>query len=114
MKLFASGESFTMGSSGEGCGDPLASKSVLVDIKRDLEAYVGEKIRLKANKGRKKVVEREGVLEGTYPNIFIVRLEEADSERRVSYSYADLLTEAVELVICSSGGLETKIEAHSR
>lgn len=92
----------------------LASKSVLVDIKRDLEAYVGEKIRLKANKGRKKVVEREGILEGTYPNIFIVRLEEADSERRVSYSYADLLTEAVELVICSSGGREMKIEAHTR
>lgn len=92
----------------------MASRSVLVDIKRDLEAYVGEKIRLRANKGRKKVIEREGVLEGTYPNIFIVRLEEADSERRVSYSYADLLTEAVELVVCSAGGRETKIEAHSR
>lgn len=93
----------------------MASKGVLVAIKRDLEAYVGEKIRLKANKGRKKVVEREGILEGAYPNIFIVRLDETDSgERRVSYSYADLLTEAVELVVCSSGGLETKIEAHSR
>lgn len=92
----------------------MASRSVLVDIKRDLETFVGEKIRLRANKGRKKVVEREGVLEGTYPNIFIVRLEEADSERRVSYSYADLLTEAVELVICSTGGREMKIDAHSR
>lgn len=92
----------------------LASKSVLVDIKRDLEAYVGERIRLKANKGRKKVVEREGVLEGTYPNIFTVRISEADGVRRVSYSYADLLTEAVELVVCSAGGKETKFEAQSR
>lgn len=92
----------------------MASRSVLVDIKRDLEAYVGEKIRLRANKGRKKVIEREGVLEGTYPNIFIVRLEEADSERRVSYSYADLLTETVELVICSAGGREMKIDPHAR
>jgi len=86
----------------------------LVDIKRDLEAYVGERIRLKANKGRKKVVEREGVLEGTYPNIFTVRISEADGVRRVSYSYADLLTEAVELVVCSAGGKETKFEAQSR
>lgn len=92
----------------------MASRSVLVDIKRDLEAFVGEKIRLRANKGRKKVIEREGVLEGTYPNIFIVRLEEADSERRVSYSYADLLTEAVELVICPAGGKEMKIDPHAR
>jgi uncharacterized protein Veg len=94
---------------------PLAPRSILADIKKDLEAYVGEKVRLKANKGRKKVLEREGVLESTYANIFIVKLEEADSsERRYSYSYADLLTEAVELVICSSGGQETRIEAHSR
>lgn len=93
----------------------MAPKSTLADIKKDLESYVGEKIRLKANRGRKKVMEREGVLESTYPNIFTVKLEEADSSySRVSYSYADLLTEAVELVICSSGGQETKIEAQSR
>lgn len=93
----------------------LAPKSILTDIKKDLESYVGEKIRLKANRGRRRILEREGVLEGTYPNIFIVKLEEADqSERRVSYSYADLLTEAVELVICSAGGQETKIDAHTR
>jgi uncharacterized protein Veg len=99
----------------EGCDVHLAPKSILADIKKDLESYVGEKIRLKANRGRKKILEREGVLESTYPNIFIIKLDEADNgERRVSYSYADLLTEAVELVICSSGGQETKIEAHSR
>lgn len=99
----------------EGCGVYLAPKSILADIKKDLETYVGARIRLKANKGRKKILEREGVLEGTYPNIFTVRIEEADDrERRISYSYADLLTEAVELVICPTGGQETKIEAHSR
>jgi len=90
----------------------LAPKSILADIKKDLDTYVGEKIRLKANKGRKKILEREGVLESTYPNIFIVKIEEADqSERRVSYSYADLLTEAVELVICPTGGQETRIQS---
>lgn len=92
----------------------MAAKSVLNDIKRDLESHIGEKIRLKANKGRKKVIEREGVLERTYPSIFVVKLDEAETgERRVSYSYADLLTEAVELTICSAHG-ESKIEAHAR
>lgn len=88
----------------------MAPKSVLADIKRDLETHVGAKIRLKANKGRKKVLEREGVLESTYPNIFVVQLTEGDQGgRRVSYSYTDLLTETVELVVCGDTG-ETKIE----
>lgn len=93
----------------------MAPKSVLSDIKRDLETYVGAKIRLKANKGRKKVMEREGVLESTYPNIFIVKIQENNqSERRVSYSYTDLLTESVELVVCGESGQETRISGQAR
>lgn len=93
----------------------MAPRSILADIKKDLESYVGARIRLKANKGRKKILEREGVLESTYPNIFTIKIEEADNrERRISYTYADLLTEAVELVVCPSGGQETKIDAHLR
>jgi uncharacterized protein Veg len=81
----------------------LAAKSVLDDIKRELESHVGEKIRLKANKGRKKIDEKEGILEKTYPHIFVVRIEEGNvSERRVSYSYADILTETVELILPES------------
>lgn len=92
----------------------MAPKSVLADIKRDLETHVGAKIKLKANKGRKKVLEREGVLECTYPNIFVVKLHEGDlGERRVSYSYTDLLTETVELVICNDTG-EWRIDTHAR
>lgn len=76
---------------------------VLADIKRDLDGLIGTRIRLRANKGRRKVDEREGVLERTYPSIFVVRLEEETSMRRVSFSYADILTEAVELTICGEG-----------
>jgi uncharacterized protein Veg len=82
----------------------LAPKKVLAEIKQDLDSFVGNKIRLKANRGRNKVVERVGVLERTYPNIFVVRLDEKRSERRVSYSYSDVLTETVELVVCHQDG----------
>lgn len=75
----------------------MSAKRVLADIKRDLEPYIGYKIKLRANKGRKKVIEKTGILESTYPNIFVVRLEEKQIERRVSYSYADILTDAVQL-----------------
>jgi len=77
----------------------LAAKKVLAEIKQDLEGYVGNKIRLKANRGRKKVMERVGVLEKTYPNIFVIKLDEKQSIRRISFSYTDVLTETVELTV---------------
>lgn len=79
------------------------TKNVLADIKGTLEGYVGHKIYLKANSGRRKIVERVGVLESTYPSVFIVKLDEDQhAVDRVSYSYADVLTEVVEVALLNS------------
>lgn len=76
----------------------------LVKIKSDLAESVGHKVKLTAKKGRKQVVTREGVIESTYPSIFTIKLDTPEdllaAERRVSYSYTDVLTKAVELIIC--------------
>ena len=75
----------------------------LSKIKSSLADNVGHKVRLTARRGRKQVVTREGIIEGTYPSIFIVKLDTPDypefGERRVSYSYTDVLTRSVELII---------------
>jgi len=53
---------------------------------------------LKANGGRRKTIQRIGVLEETYPSVFIVKLDqETNAYERVSYSYADVLTETVQI-----------------
>lgn len=75
--------------------------NILERIREDLTDFVGKEIYLKANKGRKKTFEVQGVLEQTYPKVFVVRFNERQVERRVSYSYADLLTETVELSVDS-------------
>ncbi|WP_281883866.1 biofilm formation stimulator Veg [Paenibacillus sp. YYML68] len=81
------------------------AKNSLLEIKRCLEPHVGQKIMLKANGGRRKTVERSGVLEETYPSVFIVKLDqEQQSFKRVSYSYADILTESVEVTVCQDDG----------
>jgi len=81
----------------------MIEKSDLFQIKKDIETCIGEKVQLKANKGRKKAFIREGVIENSYPSIFIVRFEnDYDTTRRVSYSYTDILTKAVELVVCKN------------
>jgi len=83
----------------------LDSKNALAIIKKGLESHVGQRIRVRANKGRRKIVEKEGILEKTYPSIFLVQInEERAGTRRVSYSYTDVLTETVELVVCGDAG----------
>jgi len=87
----------------------VSSPRAISEIKRDLESFVGSKIRLKANRGRNRIIERIGVLESTYPNIFVVKIDERKVERRVSYSYADVLTETVELFVYDNQDLEIRI-----
>lgn len=81
------------------------AKNALLEIKRTMETHVGQKITLRANGGRRKTIERSGVLEETYPSVFIVKLDqEQQTFKRVSYSYADILTETVEVTVCSEDG----------
>ncbi|QCT00761.1 protein of unknown function DUF1021 [Paenibacillus algicola] len=81
------------------------AKNSLLDIKRSLDAHLGQKIALRANGGRRKTVERTGVLEETYPSVFIVKLDQDQQTfKRVSYSYADILTETVEIVVLDEEG----------
>ncbi|WP_124726306.1 biofilm formation stimulator Veg [Staphylospora marina] len=74
-------------------------KNALTEIKNALDGYIGQRIRLKANSGRRKTIERTGILEETYPSVFVVKLDEDHSFNRVSFSYADILTESVELTV---------------
>ncbi|HLQ83359.1 MAG TPA: Veg family protein [Pseudogracilibacillus sp.] len=70
----------------------------LIEIKKGLEDRIGKRIELTANGGRRKTVVRSGVLSETYPAVFVVDLDQEENAfERVSYSYADVLTEAVEI-----------------
>lgn len=77
----------------------MAAPSSLMEIKETLDGYIGEKIKLKANRGRKKTIVKEGILENTYPSIFIVRVEEPSYTQRFTFNYADVLTRSVELTV---------------
>lgn len=68
-------------------------------IRLDLESCVGKRVKLRANRGRKKIVEAEGVIENTYPKLFVVKLDESHSIERLSYTYADVLTKTVEVTV---------------
>lgn len=68
-------------------------------IRLDLESCVGKRVKLRANRGRKKIVEAEGIIENTYPKLFVVKLDDSHSLDRLSYTYADVLTKTVEVTV---------------
>ncbi|KJZ84985.1 4-diphosphocytidyl-2-C-methyl-D-erythritol kinase [Clostridium sp. IBUN13A] len=69
----------------------------IASIKNDIEQHIGEKVTLKANGGRKKVLVNDGIIDSVYPSIFVIRLK-CDTQRTVTYSYSDVLTKTVQLV----------------
>lgn len=70
----------------------------LMEIKDGLEKQIGNRLELIANGGRRRTIVRSGILSETYPAVFVVELDQDENAfERVSYSYADVLTEAVEI-----------------
>ena len=88
----------------------MATVQTLDKIRTTLKQHLGKTIVLKANKGRKQIVTKVGVLENVYPSVFVVKLDgTSDGNQRVSYSYSDLLTANVKLQICKNK--ENKLSA---
>lgn len=84
--------------------DTMNQVQVVGRIRTDLESMMGERMKLKANMGRSKILEREGVLEQTHPSLFVLMIDEKRGRTaRVSYSYVDILTGTVELTDCDTG-----------
>lgn len=76
----------------------MIAKYDLFQIRKDIIASVGSKVQLRSNRGRRKSFIKEGILENAYPSIFVVKFENGfEATRRVSFSYTDILTKAVEI-----------------
>lgn len=81
----------------------MSSKKSASGLQASLAQFVGSEVTVKANNGRKRYVEHSGVLDGTYSKLFVVRIEDQKVERKVSFRYADLLTENVILLLHRDG-----------
>ncbi|HHT41812.1 MAG TPA: ABC transporter permease [Firmicutes bacterium] len=73
--------------------------TTIEEIKQHLESNLGKKVFIRANKGRRRYLESEGILVETYPKLFVVDLDQTNAVRRRSYTYADVLTDTVQITI---------------
>lgn len=77
----------------------LTQQAKIVDSIHDtLCDFVGQRLKVRVNMGRSKIIENEGVLMQVHPQLFIM---EVDCKRgrtaRQSYQYVDVLTGTVKL-----------------
>lgn len=79
----------------------MVSKESMQKIRQDVESYIGLEIDIKSNVGRNKKVNKRGTIDSAYSNLFVVK--EADSTRKLSYSYADVLMNSLEITKVDNG-----------
>lgn len=76
----------------------------LDEIKDALVALEGKRLKVRANMGRSRIVERTGTLVHAHPSLFVVEVEERRGRTaRQSYQYVDVLTGTVELYDIETG-----------
>ena len=76
----------------------------VAEIQEKLTEMVGDRVKVKANMGRTRVIERMGVIKNVHPAVFIVEVDERRGRKsRQSYQYVDVLTGTVELFDPESG-----------
>ena len=68
-------------------------------IKRELENHIGKKVIVRANKGRKKIVTRKGILKATYPSLFVLEVFNGEELVTASYTYSDVLTSTAQVTV---------------
>ncbi|MDR3052991.1 MAG: Veg family protein [Coriobacteriales bacterium] len=78
----------------------LSRQAAIVDRIHDiLVDCTGKRLKVKANMGRSKIIECEGVLTQAHPQLFIMEVERKRGRvTRQSYQYVDILTGTVELM----------------
>lgn len=74
------------------------------EIRDELVRLQGKRVRVRANMGRSRVIERSGTLVGAHPSLFVIEVEERRGRTaRQSYQYVDVLTGTVELFDYETG-----------
>ena len=68
-------------------------------VKFSLDRNIGNRVKIRANRGRHKIDEAEGVISETYPSIFLIVVfnKADDTTQKISFSYTDVLTKDVQM-----------------
>lgn len=77
------------------------SQADIMKVKTSVDKNIGNRVKIRANRGRHKIDITEGVISETYPSIFLIEVDNKidDSTQKISFSYTDVLTKDVQMVL---------------
>ena len=76
------------------------------EIRDKLKELEGSRMKVRANMGRSRIIERTGTLIAAHPSLFVLEVDERRGRKaRQSYQYVDVLTQMVTLSDIDTGEL---------
>ncbi len=72
-------------------------------VRASVQQQCGSKVIIRLDKGRNKVDVQKGVIQGAYPSVFTVLVEDIDDEKPaqlLSFSYTDIITKDIRMKLC--------------
>lgn len=75
------------------------SQTDIKKVKFSVNQNIGNRVVIRANRGRHKIDVTEGVISATYPSVFLVEVQNKldESIQKVSFSYTDVLTRDIQM-----------------
>lgn len=75
------------------------SQADILRVRSSVDQNIGNKVKIRANRGHHKIDVTEGIIRETYPSIFLVEVENKldDTTQKISFSYTDVLTKDVQM-----------------
>ena len=78
--------------------------NIVNEIRDELASRLDTRLKVRANMGRSKIIECEGILKQTHPALFILEIDRKRGRKaRQSYQYVDILTGMVEMFDVETG-----------
>ena len=75
------------------------SQTDIRKVKLSVDKNIGNRVKIRANRGRHKIDITEGVICETYPSLFLIEVENELDEgtQKISFTYTDVLTKDVRM-----------------
>ncbi|MCI9525908.1 MAG: hypothetical protein HFH37_03170 [Lachnospiraceae bacterium] len=71
-------------------------------VRASVLGQLGNRVMIQLDRGRNRVDIQEGVIQGAYPSVFTILIDEDEKKppQLLSFSYADILTRDIRMKLC--------------
>lgn len=72
------------------------------EVKKNIDDLKGAMLKISVNKGRKKIVKYDGLIESVFPSVFTLKILDNKNVSMLSFSYSDVICGDIKLKKCEA------------